>query len=80
MNYKRISDPTDIEVIAKGNGVDIRHYLNRQFGHGNWRKLKGKALIQYENGEIWLAEIHWYEAHGIGRRLEKVKRNLKRQT
>jgi hypothetical protein len=80
VNYKRISDPTDIEVIAKGNGVDIRHYLNRQFGHGNWRKLKGKALIQYENGEIWLAEIHWYEAHGIGRRLEKVKRNLKRQT
>lgn len=79
MNYERISNPTDIQVIAKGTGVDIRHFLNRQFGRGNWRKLKGHALVKYENGEIWLAEIHWYEAHGSGKRMEKVKRNLKRQ-
>lgn len=79
MKYERINEPTDIELIAKGNGVDIRHYLNRQFGRGNWRKLKGNALVKYENGETWLAEIHWYEAHGIGKRMEKVKRNLARQ-
>jgi hypothetical protein len=76
MKYKRISDISDIETIAKGAGVDIRHYLNHTFGRGNWRKLKGLAWVEYENGEIWLAEVHWYEAHGIGRRLEKAKRNI----
>lgn len=76
--YKRIGEITHIQVIAKGSGVDIRHYLNQKFGRGNWRKLKGNALVQYDNGEIWLAELHWYEAHGIGKRLEKVKHNIRR--
>lgn len=78
MKYERISEISDIELIARGSGVDIRYYLNRVFGRGNWRKLKGTAWVEYENGEIWLAEVHWYEAHGIGRRLEKVKRNIRR--
>lgn len=78
MNYERISEPTDIQIIARGSGVDIRHYLTQQFGRGNWRKLKGKAIIRYENDEVWLAEIHWYEAHGVGKRMEKVKRKLTR--
>jgi hypothetical protein len=52
MKYKRISDISDIETIAKGAGVDIRHYLNHTFGRGNWRKLKGLAWVEYENGEI----------------------------
>ncbi|MCI0399511.1 MAG: hypothetical protein L0332_32130 [Chloroflexi bacterium] len=79
MNYERISEITNVQVIAKGTGVDIRHYLNRTFGHGHWRKLKGVALVKYENNEIWLVELHWYEAHGIGKRLEKIKRRLKKQ-
>ena len=76
--YERISDITDVVTIAKGAGVDIRHYLNRRFGRGNWRKMKGVASVEYQNGEIWQAEVHWYEAHSIGRRLEKVKRNIRR--
>lgn len=79
MNYEKLTPITNIQVIAKGTGVDIRHYLNHTFGHGNWRKLKGIALIKYENNEIWLAELHWYEANGIGKRLEKVKQRIKRQ-
>ncbi|MEI2609109.1 MAG: hypothetical protein V9G20_10830 [Candidatus Promineifilaceae bacterium] len=79
MNYERISDISNIQVMAKGTGVDIRHYLNQTFGRANWRKLKGLALVKYDNGEVWLAELHWYEAHGIGKRLEKVKHRLRRQ-
>ena len=79
MNYERISEIRNIQIIARGTGVDIRHYLNLSFGQGNWRKQKGLALVKYDNGEIWLAELHWYEAHGIGKRLEKVKHRLQRQ-
>lgn len=79
MNYERISEIRNIQIIARGTGVDIRHYLNLSFEQGNWRKLKGLALVKYDNGEIWLAELHWYEAHGIGKRLEKVKHRLQRQ-
>jgi len=79
MGYERINDITNIELIAKGSGVDIRSYLNRTFGYGKWRKLKGITQVRYENGEIWLVELHWYEAQGVGKRLEKIKRRIKRQ-
>ena len=79
MNYERISRITNVEVIAKGKGVDIRHYLNRTFGYGRWRKLKGVALVKFNNDEIWLVELHWYEAHGVGKRLEKIKYRLRKQ-
>lgn len=79
MKYERFSKVTKVEVIAKGSGVDIRHFLNRKFGRGKWRKLKGIALVQYENNEIWLVELHWYEAHGVEKRLEKVKYKLEKQ-
>ena len=69
MNYTRLSEITDIEIIARGHGVDDRRRLNRIHGRGAWRKLKGQAIIEYVNGEIWLAELHWYEASNIGRRI-----------
>lgn len=78
MKFEIISQITQIEIIAKGKGVDIRHRLNQEFGFANWRKLKGIAEIEYENGEIWLAEVHWYEAHTKGRKKEKDKRKLRR--
>jgi hypothetical protein len=78
MHYTRLSEITDIEVIARGRGVDDRRRLNRIYGRGTWRKLKGRAVIEYTNGEIWLAELHWYEASNIGRREEKDKRRLRR--
>jgi len=50
--------------------------LQEQFGRGNWRKLKGFATVQLEDGTIAEAEVHWYEAHGIGKRWMKIKRYL----
>ena len=76
MNFKIISEITDIETIARGRGVHARHVLNEQYGDGKWRKMKGKAYIELPNGDIRYAELHWYEAHGIGRRRIKRKRFL----
>lgn len=77
MDFELLSDITEIEVIARGLSVKIRQHLNHTFGHGNWRKLKGVALIRdTQTGYVGWAEIHWFEAHGIGRKLEKRKRWL----
>jgi hypothetical protein len=66
-----------VEVIAAGRGVKSRQSLNRQFGVGRWRKMKGVAVIRWLDGAVCEAEIHWYEAHGIGRVLYKRKRILR---
>jgi hypothetical protein len=50
--------------------------LRNQFGAGRWRKLKGIATVRLENGDLRRAELHWYEAHGIGKRKVKVKKFL----
>jgi hypothetical protein len=50
--------------------------LVRLYGKGNWRKVKGWATVEFEDGTISEAELHWFEAHGIGKRLMKVKRVL----
>jgi hypothetical protein len=78
--FEIISEIFDIEIIARGRGVRARLRLNRTYGRGRWRKLKGVALVQLDNGEIWLAEVHWYEAHGIGRKDFKIKRKLERKS
>jgi hypothetical protein len=71
-----ISDINDIELIARGTGIRDIARLNRQYGQGKWRKLKGYALIRLKTGRIRMAELHWYEAHGIGKREIKRKRYL----
>jgi len=68
---------TEIETIAVGRSIRILPHLNATYGRGRWRKLKGLALIEnVKTREIALAEIHWFEAHGIGKRLGKIKRWL----
>jgi hypothetical protein len=64
---------TDIEVIAAGVGVRDRTRLRRLYGAGRWRKMKGVARIRLHNGDERMAELHWYEAHGIGKREIKRK-------
>jgi hypothetical protein len=64
----------DIEPIAIGNSIRELSRLKKQFGPGRWRKLKGMASIKLANGHIRRAEVHWYEAHGIGKRKMKIKR------
>lgn len=71
-----IGDISNIETFAKGTGIHIRQYLNREYGRGFWRKRKGIALIRDDYGSARVAEIHWFEAHGIGRRDFKRKRWL----
>ena len=73
MDFEIIGDITDIEIIAIGTGIRNRKRLQKQYGKGKWRKLKGIAQVQLPNGTIRLAEVHWYEAHGIGKKEFKLK-------
>jgi hypothetical protein len=76
-DFDLLSEITDTAIIARGAGVRIRRYLNRTYGQGRWRKMKGKAWIRIKRtGEVQYAELHWFEAHGIGRRDLKRKRRL----
>ena len=65
-----------LEVIAAGPGVRVRSYLRKMYGRGRWRKLKGIAAVRVPSGALRKAELHWYEAHGIGRRAMKIKHFL----
>lgn len=75
-DFELIGDLTDIEIIAVNLSIRELQRLKAQFGGRRWRKLKGVGLVRFLNGEIRRAELHWYEAHGIGRRKMKVKRVL----
>lgn len=76
MSFEIIGQITDIETIARGTGIRELPRLRRLYGRGSWRKLKGVARIRLMTGRIKLAELHWYEAHGIGRKEIKRKRYL----
>jgi hypothetical protein len=73
IGFEILSEIRDIETIAAGQGVHIRHYLRHTYGKGRWRKMKGIATVQLADGTICEAEIHWFEAHGIGRKDFKIK-------
>ncbi|WP_019499547.1 hypothetical protein [Pseudanabaena sp. PCC 6802] len=73
MDFEIIGDISDIETIAVGKGIRDRLRLQKYYGRGKWRKLKGVAKVQLPSGTIRLAEIHWYEAHGIGKKEFKLK-------
>ena len=73
MDFEIIGEIRHIETIASGTGLRDRARLRRHYGQGQWRKLKGVVHVRLINGTIRLAEIHWYEAHGIGRREFKLK-------
>jgi hypothetical protein len=76
MNFEIISDIAQIEPIAIGNAIRDLARLRRVYGAGRWRKLKGIATIRLANSRIRVAELHWYEAHGIGKKEIKRKRYL----
>jgi hypothetical protein len=67
---------TEVETLAIGRSVRIRRHLVRTFGVGRWRKMKGNAMIRFHDGTLRRVELHWFEAHGIGRVYFKRKRNL----
>lgn len=73
MDFEVVGDLTDIEPIAAGRSIRDLPRLRRLYGKGRWRKMKGTARIRLRNGRIRLAELHWYEAHGIGKKELKRK-------
>jgi hypothetical protein len=73
MDFELVGGISQIETIASGSGVRDRARLRRHYGPGRWRKLKGIARVRLVDGTIRLAEIHWYEAHGIGKKELKLK-------
>jgi len=77
VGFEIVGQLRDIETIAAGRGVYIRQYLERTYGKGRWRKMKGMATVQLAGDTICEAEIHWFEAHGIGRKDFKIKRMIR---
>lgn len=76
MYFRIVGEIEDIETIAVGGRIRDIMRLRRRFGPARWRKLKGRARIRLADGMTRLAEVHWYEAHGIGRKKMKIKRFL----
>jgi len=73
MDFEIVSQIKGIKSIAVGRGVHDRTRLNKLYGKGRWRKLKSFASVRVPDDTIHKAELHWYEAHGIGRRELKLK-------
>lgn len=76
MKFEVVGQITQIEVIASGSRVRVRRYLRKTYGPGRWRKLKGIATVRLPNGTLRRVEVHWYEAHSIGRKEFKIKQYL----
>ncbi|MBW2039179.1 MAG: hypothetical protein JRI46_06225 [Deltaproteobacteria bacterium] len=76
MYFDIIDEIEEIETIAVGGRIHDIMKICKQYGPGRWRKLKGVAKVRLQNGRICKAEVHWYEAHGIGRKKMKIKRIL----
>jgi hypothetical protein len=74
MYFEVLGDITGIETIAAGSKLRERKRLWKVYGKGRWRKKKGWANVRLADGTIVRAEVHWYEAHGIGSKEFKVKR------
>ena len=73
MPFEIISDITDIETIAIGGRIRDVARLRKAYGSGRWRKRKGFALVRLSDGTIGQAELHWYEAAGVGRKEFKIR-------
>ncbi len=73
MRFEIVSQIEAVEVIAVGTNIRDLAYLQKMYGAGRWRKLKGVAQVRLPNGRIRRVELHWYEAHGIGRKDVKIK-------
>ena len=76
MKFEIIDEIEGIEIIAVGSKIRDLEYLQKVYGHGRWRKLKGFAHVRLPNGAIHHVELHWYEAHGIGQKDIKIKHYL----
>jgi len=76
VRFDIIGDIEQLETMASGRGVKVRSRLEKVYGKGRWRELKGEATVRLANGRLRRVELHWFEAHGIGRRDVKIKKYL----
>ena len=76
MPFEIVGEIANIETIAAGSGIRILALLRKRYGPGHWRKCKGIASVRIADGTIRRAEVHWFEAHGVGRRKMRIKRFL----
>lgn len=76
MPFELVGEITGIKIIAEGRRIRDLERLVKLYGPGRWRKMKGQALIRLPSGRVRRAELHWYEAHGVGRKALKRKRYL----
>ena len=76
MHFEIIGGITGIETLAVGNAIRDLARLQESYGMGRWRKQKGVATVQLASGNVRLAEVHWYEATGVGKKRLKIKRFL----
>ena len=73
MDFQILGEIREVQTIATGKGIRDRIRLRKLYGGSRWRKRKGIARVRLPSGRIRLAEVHWYEAHGIGKREFKLK-------
>ena len=73
MQFEILGEISEIETFATGAGIREVARLRRIYGRGRWRKRKGSARVRLANGSVHVAEVHWYEAAGIGRKEFKIK-------
>ncbi|MBC8143998.1 MAG: hypothetical protein H7X80_00350 [bacterium] len=74
MDFELLSAISEVQVIARSRQIRELNRLVRSYGQGNWRKMKGFALVRFlTSTAVTRQEVHWYEAHGIGKREFKVK-------
>ena len=76
MAFEIVGEIENVETFATGRGIRELPRLNRIYGRGRWRKRKGQAAVRLPDGTERIAELHWYEATGIGRKELKIKRYL----
>ena len=76
MLFEILTEISQVETFATGSGIREIARLRRVYGRGRWRKRKGIARVRLPDGSIHMAEVHWYEANGIGRKEFKIKRLL----
>ena len=73
MDFEIIGKIIDVETIATSQSIRTLARLRKRYGKGRWRKRKGLATVRLDDGTIHAAEVHWYEAHGIGKKEFKIK-------
>ncbi len=76
MKFDIVGPISKVETIAAGTSIRVLQSLRKLYGRGRWRKMKGVATVRLRNGALRTVELHWYEAHGVGRRNIKIKRYL----